>query len=518
MLRKAFVGVLMVVLAFSAPAFAELENVELGGSIEVYAAYYTEFFESTPTARIPASWLPLRPIGPGGTVSAVRADDNDHGMAFVEQRTRLNFKADFAERVTAFIELDSIDAVWGEDFRSNYVTGGDMRAASVDDVEVYQAYIEADAMCGAPVRLRVGRQEIAFGSGWLVGANPDADPFTGLSFDAVRLTYSGAAYTVDAWWSKLAEMSPIEEDGDIDFYGIYATCTAIEDIEFDAYWMCVRDAVSVQNTRVGLIEEWLEDALGLDDYDVTELHTVGLRSAGARGAWDWEVEGAYQCGEADAVGWLFVPVGRIFGDDGASFDNWAGHCEVGYTFDAAWQPRAYLGAQYYEGEDRRDLSFWEWLNPFDRPEASVSFNRLFSDHEVDCFLCGSALTNFWGLSAGVSGTPTEKLELSFALTYQEVVEAFDWPVYVSVGRWRLPVAPFLSFWTTEDDDDLGWQATLTVSYDYTEDLNFEVGWTHFFVGEGLEDGAFIDNNALTFIGGRDDEDADLVYFLAAIAF
>ena len=48
----------------------------------------------------------------------------------------------------AFIEIDSYD-IWGEDFRSNYVTGVDARAASGDDVEMYQAYIEAEEMSGA---------------------------------------------------------------------------------------------------------------------------------------------------------------------------------------------------------------------------------------------------------------------------------------------------------------------------------------------------------------------------------
>ena len=48
------------------------------------------------------------------------------------------------------------------------------------------------------------------------------------------------------------------------------------------------------------------------------------------------------------------------------------------TFDGELQLRQFLGAAYYGGEDNRDLSFLEWINPFNRSCASVSFNRLFS--------------------------------------------------------------------------------------------------------------------------------------------
>ena len=77
--------------------------------------------------------------------------------------------------------------------------------------------------------------------------------------------------------------------------------------------------------------------------------------------------------------------GIRYGDDDASYGVWGGTTEVGYTFDAPWTPRAFLGAAYYGGEDKRDLSFFDWVNaqvnPFYTPKASLSFNRLFSNLE-----------------------------------------------------------------------------------------------------------------------------------------
>ena len=70
-------------------AFAELQNVEVGGKLRIRGNMFS-------------------------------LEDND--ASFVEQRTMLNVKADFTNEVSAFIELDSYD-IWGEDFRSNYLTG-----------------------------------------------------------------------------------------------------------------------------------------------------------------------------------------------------------------------------------------------------------------------------------------------------------------------------------------------------------------------------------------------------------
>lgn len=93
-------------------------------------------------------------------------------------------------------------------------------------------YIEASDMFGMPLRVRIGRQEIAMGKKWLVGDR--IFPTRGLSHDGVRITYSPDNFTVDAWWAKLTDTSPMEEDGDVDFYGIYATYSGFEPLSVSA--------------------------------------------------------------------------------------------------------------------------------------------------------------------------------------------------------------------------------------------------------------------------------------------
>jgi hypothetical protein len=528
-MRKALIA-LAVAMLVAAPAMAELQNVIVGGQVKIRANYYMSAFGSGPAAaaypgiqpeiRWPGFFVPGRAIGgPFGNnvVSFWRWNDEGNDLDFVESWTRLNVKADFTDQVSAFIEFDSFD-IWGEDFRSDYITGTDFAAASGDDVEVYQAYIEANEMWGTPLRVRVGRQELSFGSEWLVGTNDTNSYESGLSFDALRLTYGTDLFSVDAWAAKLNERFAAEEDGDVDFYGVYGSYTGLEEISIDAYWLMVRDAISLNDTNFVWFPEWIEDWLGVDDYDPTYLHTFGLRGAGTIGAFDFELEGAYQMGDADSAGFTFAPF--LYGDDGAEYDgNWAVNGEVGYTFDMNYQPRVFLGGAWFTGEDERDLTFWEWLNPFNRPEASISFNRLFSNWEYSQFLdIFGDMSNFWTARLGFKAAPTESVDVLLKGSYFQVDESFDAPRHVRIGRYRVPVAPNLSFWTEENDDSVGIEAELSAVYRYSEDLSVEAGWAHLFLDDGLEDGNFTARNGLVFNGGSSDDDADYVWVETRLTF
>ena len=135
-------AVLMV--AVTIPAFAELQNVTVGGAL-----------------RIRGNWN-------HGDDLAGRPNPDDN-ISFVEQRTTVNVKADFTDMVSAYIELENYGA-WGR---------------NDDGVDVYEAYIEANEMYGHSLRLRIGRQELVFGSEFLLGNESSNSLFMGLSYDAI---------------------------------------------------------------------------------------------------------------------------------------------------------------------------------------------------------------------------------------------------------------------------------------------------------------------------------------------
>lgn len=406
-------------------AVAELQNVEVGGKIRIRGNMYD-------------------------MDKAVNRGD----MSFVEERTRLNVKADFTDNVSAFIELDSYD-IWGEDFRSpNYVLGADNRSNSADDVEIYQSYIEAKELFGAPLRLRVGRQELTLGSGWLVGTNDKNSFFTGLSFDAILLAYETDQFAVKAFAAKLAEsMGDFGED-DADLYGVYASYLGFEDIVLDAYWLFVRDDVAAL-------------AAGSD------LHTVGLRGAGTVGAFDFEAEAAYQFGDIDGVN--------------LDWDAWGINLLGGYTFDVTYQPRVYAGFAFLEGSDGNNMPF----------------NRLFSNWEYSQFLDFTDLSNALIYRLGLSAMPCECLKLSLDAAYFQADETY-------------PQGPWC--WSRNDDDSLGWELGLYADYQYSEDLVFRAGYAHFFAGDGVEDGALAAGNGLFSWQGGDDDDYNYLFLETELSF
>jgi len=516
-------------IAVGVSAFADLQNVTVGGEVRVRGRWWRNAWAGNyaPITRMPIAAFGKRALGPFGVNSLYDFDDRGNDITFVEQRTLLNVKADFTDSVAAFIEFADY-AWWGEDFRSNYLTGVDRRADTADDIEVLQSYIEIDEMFGHPLRARIGRQNIEMGKKWLIGSQ--GSPFLPFSYDAIRLTYDPVdALTIDAWWAKLAESGPVEEDGDEDFYGVYGTYSGIEPVSLSAYWVWVRDAGKVFDTQNDWLGEWVEDLLDLDDYDVTNLHTVGLRAFGKTGGLDYDLELAYQFGDASSAGVLFqMPwVSGVYGDDGAEYDAWAGDLRVGYTFDYTCSPRIYVAAAYFEGEDNRDLSFWEWLNPFEKADASLSFNRLFSGvcycAAQDALAGMQDMSNFWTVKVGVTANATEKVSTGLCVAHFEVLETFDWPRYIQLpGLWapdiRFPIVPELGFWTQEADDDIGEVAHLWVKYQYSEDLWIKVGWEHLFTGDALEDGNFIKRNGLLMTSGTDNDDTDYIYFDTGLKF
>jgi len=521
--------VVALAIAVSVPAFAELQNVTVGGEIRIRGRWWRNAWAGNyaPVVHMPLGAFGKRALGPFGVDSLYDFDDRGNDLKFVEQKTLVNVKADFTDGVAAFIELADY-ARWGEDFRSDYITGVDVRADTSEDVELLQAYIEVNEMFGYPLRARIGRQQIKMGKSWLIGS--EVSPTLPFSYDAIRLTYVPVdELTIDAWWAKLAETGPVEEDGDVDFYGVYGTYSGLEPLSLSAYWVWVRDAGKIFDTQYGWLAEWVEDVLDLDDYDVTNIHTVGLRAFGSTGGLDYDLELAYQFGEASSAGVLFpMPsLWGVYGDDGADYGVWAGDVEVGYTFDYTCSPRIYLAAAYFEGEDNRDLSFWEWLNPFQKPDASLSFNRLFSgvwyNAALDILGGASELTNFWMVKAGVTANATEKVSTGVSVAYFEVLDTFDWPRYIEVpGLWapdiRLPIAPGLGFWTQEADDDIGVVSHVWVKYQYSEDLWIKLGWERLFTGGALEDGNFIKRNGLMMMSGTDDDDTDYIYFDMGLKF
>ena len=419
----------VMMIGIGVPAFAELTNVEVGGSIRIRGQYLTP--------------------------ALLTADPDDYeGLAFTEQRTTINVKADFTDDVTAFIELDAYSE-WGNHFRENAKTG--QATSGNQDVHMYQAYIEMRDAWGYPITLRIGRQEVLLGSEWLVGNNDTAGAFTGLYHDGIAAIFGADNFTLTGLFSKASETGAAEEDGDVDFYVLYGSFTGVEDLTLDGYVMHLRSAAG---TTQG-------------NEETVELTTVGFRAAGEAGIFDYEGEIAYQTGQA------MVAVG-ISGASDIEYDALGVNVELGFSIDNDSQTRIFIGAAYFEGtsDDGED----------------VGFNRLLSDWEYSEFLANTDMSNVLVLRGGVSCQLTEKIGILGVASYFEEDESYG------------------------GDDEVGMEIGLYLTYDYSEDLYFEFGYAHFFTDDGLEDGSAITASGMGSVGGMGDDDADYIYAETGISF
>jgi hypothetical protein len=154
MRRLTILMCLVALVALASGAYAELQNVEVGGSLRIRGRYWMNGAAGVPGSgpgtgailgggginpNTPLSRFVSRALGPFGIGTRYDWDKDGDDLTFVEHRTTLHVKADFTEEVSAFIELDNYSR-WGEDFRSqDYITGVDGRAAiegSSAEVEV----------------------------------------------------------------------------------------------------------------------------------------------------------------------------------------------------------------------------------------------------------------------------------------------------------------------------------------------------------------------------------------------
>ncbi|MCK5861666.1 MAG: alginate export family protein [Candidatus Hydrogenedentes bacterium] len=510
-----FICIVAIVTAFAVQATAELTQVQVGGHIRIRGRYYGNNWQHGRAARIPNDQLMGRPIGYRGTQSLFKWDSRGSDWTRYESAVLLNVKANFTEDVSAFIELYDFH-IWGEEFRSNYLTGADSRHQSVGDVLLHQGYIEMRKLFDQPLRLRIGRQELFFGKGFLVSNLIVPSQF--ISFDALRLTYAVDNLVVDAFASKLNENNPGDDD-DVDFYGVYGTYSGFAPLNISAYYFYLHDQSEIaraENTQLG---RWINDWRGYD-YSTTQFHTVGTRLFGKYEGFDYDLEVAYQFGKASHLGSLFKNTGSNFGDTDARYDNWAIDAKLGYTFrDTMWQPRIYMQGVLLQGEDNRDISFGEWLNPFRKPEASVSFNRLFTHlNYAPTVNDNSWLSNFYQASAGVEIQPTAKIRMHFHVAYDWVCAPFASPRTIGFAGRRIPIAPSLGFWTDDTSNDVGWEIAAWMKYHYSEDLWFMLYGNYLWPKEALTRGSFMHFNGTEFSGGSGDSESCYLVWMAVLKF
>ena len=430
-------AVLLGLLAWSVPSFAEVQNVRVGGDITL-RGFHRENMDLTDDD------------------GALDTHDN-----FFMTTTGINLGADLTENVSAFIRLAN-ERDWNVDTTS-----------ARGDFDVSQSYITLKELFYSPLTVRLGTQPIVWGRGFVLGSNLlpgvlnegddrnaaiTANEYTDFTaFDAVRATLDlsnlggiGFPLTADYVYIKSNE-GTIGAPDDVNIQGVNFSAK-FDDMnsEMEAYYLNKLDkshgsTVGTSSDENGFISTW------------------GIRGSAkpVQGAYVYG-ELAYQHGKRAVDPTVVVPAG-------SEVAAWAVDLGGEYTFaDVAMTPK--LGAEwiFWSGKDS-DGAVGGW-----DPIARSYFTSAIREFQTASGAGGFYITD----QAGDTSAATNQHQLSAYGSLQPLED--------------LTVAPRLSFFWLDvgavqadgkRDYYVGSELDTQVTYNYTEDVQFGFLYAVFFPGD-----------------------------------
>ncbi len=435
--------------ASSVPAFAEVQDVKVGGDVTTRAFVRTN--------------LDLQDGGLDGTASTL--DDHDR---FIQLTTGLNVAANLTENVAAGLRL------------ANETTYG-AKAAAGSDFAVSQAWVRLKELFYSPLTVTLGRQPIWWGRGFIIGSGllPNiraatagdlhgsiaADEYTDFTaVDAMRaqLDFQGAAAVdlpllLDFVYIKQAEGTVGIAD-DVNIVGVNAG-TKLDAAEFETYFVNKRDRSDISAT--------LQPAGYIENHG--SVNTLGVRGSAA------PIEGSSVFGElAYQFGTRVTdPAGILSAGD--RHQAWAAN--FGAEFGAKDVPTSpMLGGEWiwYSGSDVEGATAgWNSILPGYFRTALRQFQSTgFYVPTQTCVVAGTTS------AANCTGSDTNQHELALygSMTPLEDLTIAPRLSWFILDNGVIPIAGSKrrSFAGTEWDTQ--------VTYNYTSDVQFGVLYAAFFPG------------------------------------
>jgi len=326
-----------------------------------------------------------------------RADDVRH---FFRIRTRVwsrlgPFLTDDALKVpngvSAYARLTHEARVWIQ--RQN------QEAGNVDEIVLDNAYIDLQRLGGMPVSVRVGRQDMIYGRGWIILDGTPLDGSRTIYNDAIKVTLhlDEAKSSLDLFAmnnkGRQSRVEPLNDqnarvsDYDAKVFGAYLKSKLNAAHEANVYYI-YKDA-----DRVGA-------AAALPYRNGRVVHTSGgLLQGKVADDWDYYGEAAYQWGKEGNV----------------SRSAWGMNSDVGYTLrGVVAQPRIHAGYEYLSGDKQHTGTFEGWDPVLSRwPQWSELYVFRWA---AEGGLPG-AYTNLQRFNLGASAKPIPKMCLSADYNY-----------------------------------------------------------------------------------------------------
>lgn len=444
---KAF-AVFALALTVTVPAFAETQNVKVSGSIDAYWFSRNDFDlqEGNDAGDTPAFTAVQ---GESHAGSAIHRTDNSN---FAMTITQIQVAADLTDNVSTVVNLINM-----RDWNADQYNTGATATVSEFDIDLDLAYVQMKEIFYAPLTLTIGRQDLLFGRGNIVGWNPQdpnasilAEEFTQVqSFDAFRATLDFAPWTIDWVSAKITENSHDSED-DRDLHIAYINYKFAEyNALADVYWTGEYDRATL-HSAAGTIGNTTQTLGGRVQFDPVTPMTLGAELAYQFGSYTPAITSP----ERDRDAWF----AEVFGE---------------YRFDNPWKPT--LGVQYVlmTGEENLTTTatgdYGSWNGSFRGPIYGWIHDYKEVYYATAQTTDQQAGQNLQHVSIYGAMNPMEDLRLT---------------------------ANYWHFWTDEDvhtvpaslasavlDDTVGDELDLAAIYSYTEDVTFTFYANWFFPGD-----------------------------------
>jgi len=357
-LVKLMVAVALVAMAI--PSFAAVENVKVGGEIDVKMLYRDGF-----------------------DFGAFDLDTT----TFTYIGTKVYLAAELTDNVSAMIQL-----INERDFGNDYLR--EIEGSLIVD----QAYVKLADLMVPGLNLTVGRQEIQLGEGLVVGSRYRMIDYVGAdigtvaldlgqqkAFDALKIDYAFPAtdLTMTAFKAKILET-----------YGILDPLVGVDDL--DLYGL----AVKYDNGRLCVEPYFVYLRLANPDVD---LMTLGARAGfSPMDSLKLKLELAKQFGDQDLTG--------------SDFNGWAALLGGSYTFAGASEPTLSLGLMYLTGQDLGEADVEAWVPVFPSNVASrvgkIAYPTLFQAGDgLGALSLVNGTTGLQVINIGFGMKPAEKVAL-----------------------------------------------------------------------------------------------------------
>jgi len=449
--RLIMILALAFVVGITFSAYAEVQNVKVSGD------------------------LLMRAINRSNFTLCDSDSDYKYKVGGLMSTVRVRVDADLTDNVVATVRLLN-ERSWGT---NDLGLSGDMPpiiaaiyngviGGASDAVVIDLAYVTLKEFLYSPLTLTVGRQELRFGNGLVIGDvdtnllaaewQVPLDLSARKAFDAIRATLNYDPIIVDLVYAKIAEVAPWwmylygePEKNDTDLYGVNIAS----------------DLKDLGITGKGELYYFGKiNRLPVYDGDKKDtVNTIGMLVSGKIvDNLTGSLEFAYQFGKYTVDG----------DDDDRS--AYALQAILGYNFQTNYAPNLSVSYTYLSGDkNTRDDKERYWDPMYEDQTPNNIVNALFPNTNVSCF-------NIMG-----SMKPKEDLILAANLGFYSLAQKLS------------GMSSVYFYDSLADKKDLGIALDLTATYDYTEDVQLGLTWGMFDPGEVFEDAGY-DKMATQLIG------------------